>query len=72
MRIIAIIIALLTAGCLGNGALLQDTECYGKATIVGGGSGFTGINGSIDCGDGFVFRSGTKGKQSIVRPEGKI
>ena len=59
-------LVLLLAGCTGNGALLQDTYCKGKATIVGGGSGFTGINGTIDCGDGFTFVSGTKGNQILV------
>ena len=60
-------IALLLTGCLGNGALLQDTYCKGKATILGGGSGFSGINGTIDCGDGFTFVSGTKGNQDIIK-----
>jgi hypothetical protein len=61
-----LILALLLTGCVGNGALLQDFSCRGKATIVGGGSGFSGINGTIDCGDGFALQSGTKGNQTIV------
>lgn len=60
--------AMLLGGCVGNGALLQDIECKGKATIVGGGSGFSGINGTIDCGDGFKLITGTKGSQSIATP----
>lgn len=59
-------LALLLGGCVGNGALLHDFSCKGKATIVGGGSGFSGINGTIDCGDGFVLKSGTKGDQTII------
>jgi len=61
------LLALGLTGCLGNGALLQDTYCKGKATIVGGGSGFSGINGTIDCGDGFTFVSGTKGNQEVIK-----
>lgn len=67
MRALALALALLCAGCLGNGALLQDFTCKGKATIVGGGSGFSGINGTIDCGDGFTLTSGTKGQQAIQK-----
>ena len=67
-RIALLAFAFFCGGCLGNGALLQDTFCKGKATIVGGGSGFSGINGTIDCGDGFTFVSGTKGSQTIVQP----
>ena len=58
-------------GCAGNGALLQHIDCKGKATIVGGGSGFSGLNGSIDCGDGFKLKTGTTGLQSIVQPAAK-
>jgi len=64
--------ALLFGGCLGNGALLQDFSCKGKATIVGGGSGFTGINGTIDCGEGFTLTSGTKGSQILVVPDAPV
>jgi len=53
-----LVLAALCSGCVGNGALLQDIECKGKITIVGGGSGFSGLNGNLDCGDGFVLKSG--------------
>lgn len=67
MRYLVLAVAVLTcAGCVGSGLLQQDFSCRGKATIVGGGSGFTGVNGTIDCGEGFVLQSGTKGNQTII------
>jgi hypothetical protein len=59
--------ALAMFGC-GNAALLHDFACKGKATIVGGGSGFSGINGVVDCGDGFELRSGTEKKTDAPKP----
>lgn len=55
-------------GCVGNGALLQDIECAGKISVVGSGSGFAGLNGAVDCGDGFKLNTGTRGSQSVVKP----
>lgn len=69
MAYLWIITTVLLAGCASNGILLHDFSCKGKATIVGGGSGFSGINGSIDCGDGFVLKSGIDASQIFKNEE---
>jgi hypothetical protein len=56
---------LMISGCSNNGVLLHDFACKGKATLVGGGSGFSGINGAIDCGEGFTLKTGTSADKAI-------
>jgi hypothetical protein len=67
MILVWIAAVLMFSGCGSNGTLLHDFACKGKATIVGGGSGFMGINGTIDCGDGFMLKSGTDANQVMTK-----
>lgn len=63
MRLPVVLIALacLLGGCVGAqqlGAVPAHIACKGKATIVGSGSGFAGVNGVLDCGEGFSLDTG--------------
>lgn len=64
-----LLLVLLLQGCSVVKAfdLDHDFECKGKATILGGGSGFSGVNGTIDCGEGFSFKSGTSKSPGLVK-----
>ena len=72
-RLIGLVgVALLFSGCATSsllGILSHDFTCKGKATIVGGGSGFSGLNGTIDCGDGFEISGNTGLKRKVTVPE---